>query len=56
MSRTQPDECAERVDAAVAASEAHWRARELNHLATIELLQRENNALRTQLAIRSEEE
>lgn len=56
MSRTsENDPCAQRINDAICACEAHWRARELNHLSTIELLEREIRALRTQLAIKAEE-
>lgn len=48
------DAGAQRVNDATAASEAYWRARELNHLATIELLEREIRALRLQLNIETE--
>ncbi len=52
---TAEAECAERVNAAVAAREAHWRAIVINKDAAIEQLEREVRAVRLELGMKAEE-
>ncbi len=48
-------ECAERVNAAVVAREAYWRAIVINKDAVIEQLEREVRAVRLELGMKAEE-